>query len=141
MAKRPSHRAIRSARTYTIEEAALTLGVTTGTIRNWVKVGLPIMKAQRPFLILGDALKDFMQDRTKSGKEKLAPAQLYCLACKAGREPMGLLVDCTLQTPSTARLTGLCGVCGGTCNRMIGRSKIGDFARIFELQIRGTETA
>ena len=141
MAKRPSHRVIRAARTYTIEEAALALGVTTGTIRNWVTAGLPIMKGQRPFLILGDALKDFLQERTKSGKAILAPSQFYCLTCKGGREPMGLLVDFTPQTPLTARLTGLCGVCGGTCNRMISRSKIDDFGRLFELQIRGTETA
>lgn len=141
MAKRPNHRAIRAARTYTLDEAAQTLGVTIGTIRNWAKAGLPMMRGQRPYLIPGEALKDFLQHRNKSAKAGLAPTELFCLTCKVGREPMGLLVDCTAQTPATARLTGLCGVCGGTCNRMISRSKIGDFARIFELQIRGTETA
>jgi excisionase family DNA binding protein len=141
MAKRPSHKAIRAARSYTIEEAAGTLGVTIGTVRNWVKAGLPTMRSQRPYLILGEALKDFLQKRTKRSKAKLAASELYCLTCKEPREPLGLLVDCTPQNPSTARLTGLCEVCGGTCNRMISRSKIEEFSRIFELQIRGTQTA
>lgn len=33
VAKRPDHRAIRSARSYTIHEAADTLGVSIGTVR------------------------------------------------------------------------------------------------------------
>ena len=51
MDKRPSHRALRAARSYTLEEAAKALGVSQGTIRNWVKKGLPIMNDQRPYLI------------------------------------------------------------------------------------------
>jgi excisionase family DNA binding protein len=141
MAKRPSGRAIRAARTYTIEEAASALGVSTGTIRNWVRAGLPIMKAQRPFLILGEALRDFLQDRASDGKVALQASQLYCLTCKAGRSPMGNLVDCIPQTATTARLMGLCEVCSGTCNRMISRSQIDQFGRIFELVLRGGKTA
>ena len=136
MTKRPKHRAIRTARSYTIEEAAQALGVTIGTIRNWAKAGLPLMKGQRPYLILGEVLKDHLQSRSKSRKVKLNPVQLYCLTCKAAREPMGRLVDCTLQNGKTVRLSGLCEKCGGTCNRMISALKIDDFSRIFDLQIR-----
>ncbi len=141
MARRPNHRAIRTARTYEIDEAAKALGVSTGTVRNWVKAGLPIMKAQRPYLILGEALKDFLQDRTKGRKVTLGPTQLYCLSCKASRTPMGMLVDCLPQTATTARLIGLCEVCSGTCNRMVSRSKIGEFGQIFELVLKDRQTA
>lgn len=136
MAKRPSARRIRATRTYTIEEASLALGVSTGTIRTWVRTGLPLMKARRPFLILGDALRQFLADRTTGAKVALRPGQLYCLACKAGREPMGQMVDCLLQTTKTARLVGLCEVCGCTCNRMVSRSTIEQFSQIFELVIK-----
>lgn len=136
MAKRPTPRAIKAARTYTMEEAALALGVTIGTIRNWVKSGLPLMRSQRPYLILGDALRTFILERAKGAKVPLNPDQLYCFTCKAGRIPMGLLVDCIPQTPKTARLLGLCEVCGGTCNRMISRSRIDSFSRIFEVAIK-----
>lgn len=136
MAKRPNPRAIKAARTYTVEEAAIALGVSIGTIRSWVKSGLPLMRSQRPFLILGDALRGFLEGRAKAAKAPLQPDQLYCLSCKAGRSPMGLMVDCIPQTPKTARLLGLCEVCGGTCNRMISQVKIDHFAQIFEIAIK-----
>ena len=141
MDKRPSHRALRAARSYTLEEAAKALGVSQGTIRNWVKKGLPIMNDQRPYLILGEALKDFRQSQTVKRKSALQANQLYCLACKAPRTPMGMLVDCIPQTTTTARLMGLCDVCGGTCNRMISRAKIDPYREIFALAEKGGKTA
>ncbi|KAA0921024.1 helix-turn-helix domain-containing protein [Aquicoccus porphyridii] len=136
MAKRPNPRAIKAARTYTIEEAAQTLGVTTGTIRSWVKSGLPLMRSRRPFLILGDDLRGFLEDRAKRRKAPLQPDQLRCFTCKVGRTPMGLMVDCIPQTPKTARLLGLCEVCGGTCNLMISQTKIDHYSQIFEVAIK-----
>ncbi len=136
MAKRPNPRAIKATRTYTVEEAAIALGVSIGTIRAWVKSGLPLMKSRRPFLILGDALRDFLGNRAKVATVPLQPDQLYCPTCKAGRRPMGLLVDCIPQTPKTARLFGLCEVCGGPCNRMISQTKIDHFSQIFEVAIK-----
>jgi hypothetical protein len=141
MAKRRSHRAIHAARSYNLQEAASELGVSQGAIRAWVKQGLPIMKDQRPYLILGEALKDFLQERLKSRKVRLQLSELYCLTCKAPRTPFGMLVDFIPQTTTTARLMGLCEVCGGTCNRMISRPKIGQFCEIFDVDVKDGRTA
>lgn len=141
MAKKPNTRALRAARTYTIEEVAIALGVSTGTVRSWVNAGLPLMKSQRPYLILGDTLRSFLQDRAAKGKVTLQADQLYCFTCKAARTPMGLLVDCIPQTPKTARLLGLCDVCGGTCNRMIGKVQIDRISRIFHVAMKDGPTA
>lgn len=141
MARRPSHRTLRAARSYTFEEAATALGVSKGTIRNWVNSGLPAMSAQRPHLILGEALKEFLQARSKHRRMSLQQTELYCLSCKAPQTPMGMMVDCIPQTTTTARLVGLCGACGGTCNRMISRAKIGQFHEIFALAEKDRKTA
>ncbi len=141
MPKRPNPRAIKTARTYTVEEAAIALGVSVGTIRSWVKSGLPLMRSQRPYLIIGDALRGFLEDRARASKAPLRDDQLYCLTCKVGRKPMGLLVDCIPQTPGTARLLGLCEVCGNTCNRMISRSKIDHFSQVFCVAIKEGQQA
>lgn len=141
MAKRLSYRALRATRSYDIEEVATALGVSQGTIRAWVKQGLPIMKSQRPYLILGENLKAFLRERAKSRRVKLEPSELYCLTCKAARTPYGMLVDFIPQTATSARLMGLCDVCGGTCNRMISRSKIGQFCEIFEVAMKDGQTA
>lgn len=141
MAKRPNPRSIRAAQTYTIEEAAEALGVSTGTIRGWVKAGLPIMASKRPFLILGDALRRFVEQRRATSKVTLHPDQLYCLSCKAGRQPMGFMVDVLPQTPKTARLVGLCDVCGGTCNRMVSLAKLDQLRLIFDVAINEGQKA
>ena len=133
MAKRPNPRAIKAARSYTIQEGADALGVTVGAVRGWIRLGLPVMKAQRPFLILGSNFRQFLEDRRSNGKAPLGPDQLYCLTCKQGQSPLGMMVDCLPQTSKTARLVGLCGVCGGTCNRMISRSNLGRLGGIFDV--------
>lgn len=130
MPKRPNSRAIKSARTYTIDEAATLLGVSVGTVRGWVRDGLPVMKSQRPYLVLGDALRTFLNRRHDDARSPLKPDQLYCLSCKEGRTPLGLMADLIPQTTKTARLSGLCGVCGGICNRMIS---VADLPRFYEI--------
>ena len=91
------------------------------------------MKAKRPTLILGEALRQFLHDRRRKAKAALGADQLYCLTCKQGQSPLGLMVDCLPQTAKTARLVGLCGVCGGTCNRTISRADLTRFGGIFDV--------
>ena len=141
MAKRPNPRAIRAARTYTIEEAANALDVSIGTVRHWCRVGLPIMATKRPYLILGDALCSVLAARRQSAKVKLLPDQIYCLRCKSGRRPMGLLVEVQPQTAKTARLLAFCEVCEGTCNKMISMAKIDALRLIFEVAVNDTKKA
>jgi len=124
MAKRPNPRSIKSACSYTVPEAAFALGVSVGTIRGWVKRGLPVLDSQKPTLILGTALREFLALRTLGAKTQLAPDQLYCLRCKAGRTPYGMMLDYLPQTATTGRLTGLCTECGAICNRLVGRSDL-----------------
>lgn len=133
MAKRPNSRAIKAARSYTLQEAADALSVTVGAVRSWIRAGLPVMKSQRPYLILGDHLRQFLEDRRSKGKVPLGPDQLYCLTCKQGQSPLGMMVDCLPQTAKTARLVGLCGACGCTCNRMINRTDLARFGGVFDV--------
>ena len=136
MAKRPNPRAIKAVLTYTIPEAAQVLGVTLGTVRAWIKQGLPAMTAQRPYLILGDDLRGFLTSRVTKGKVTLAPDQLYCLTCKSPQTPLGMMLDFTPQSVTTGRLTGLCAVCGGTCNRMASLASLTRLRAIFDVACR-----
>jgi excisionase family DNA binding protein len=141
MAKRPNPKRVKAARTYTIPEAAETLGLSPGTIRGWVRQGLPAMTAQRPYLILGDDLSDFMHQNRAKAKTALTPDQLFCLTCKKGRAPLGLMVDVIHQSAKTARLLGLCGTCGGISNRIVSRATLPRLAEIFDVGSTGTKGA
>ena len=60
MARRISAIRVKANRSYTVEEAADAVGATPQTVRNWIKRGLPAMAAQRPILIIGCALKEYL---------------------------------------------------------------------------------
>jgi hypothetical protein len=133
MAKRPNPRAIKAARTYTMLEGADALGVSVGTVRGWIRQGLPVMKTQRPYLILGDALRHFLEQRRKKAKAPLGPNKFYCFRCKQAQTPLGMMADCLPLTPKTARLVGLCGVCSGTFSRMVSRADLPRYSAIFDV--------
>lgn len=141
MAKRVDARCIKSARSYSIPEAAALLGCSVGTVRNWVREGLRILDRQRPHLIVGDDLKTFLGERRVKRKSRLGPAELYCLSCKAPRQPLGMMADVVHQSATTSRLVGLCEACGGTCNRMISNRQLAEVARIFDVACKDVPTA
>jgi len=136
MAKRINLRAIRANTAYTFEEAANTLGVSIVTIRGWEKRGLSVMRLQKPFLILGCVLQEFIEKRIRNAKVPLDPDQLYCLPCRKPQIPMGRLVDYVPQTATAGRLVGLCPECERTCNRMISKAKLRDLAGKLDIAIR-----
>ncbi|MCR9149821.1 MAG: helix-turn-helix domain-containing protein [Rhodobacteraceae bacterium] len=127
---------IRSARSYTIPEAAEALGVSVGTVRGWVRLGLRLLSGQRPFLILGSDLRGYLEARRAKGRVRLAPEELYCLSCKAPRRPFGMLVDWHCQTAKTARMVGLCEACGGSCNRMVSARALPRIRTVFDVAIK-----
>lgn len=141
MAKRPNRRAIKGVRSYTVPEAASALGVTVGTVRNWIRNGLPVLNAKRPTLILGAVLREYVDQQRTKHKVALAPDQLYCLTCKMPRTPYGLMLDYIPRNERTGRLTGLCEVCGGTCNRIASRASLARLSAIFDVAVRGASEA
>lgn len=133
MPKRPNPMAINKALSYTIEEAACGLRVTPATIRNYVRRGLPVMASQRPYLILGEALREFLLHERQHRKRPLRSDELFCAACGKGRKPFALLVDLVPQTSSTGLLKGLCAVCDGPSRRMIALRQLPRFAVTFDI--------
>ena len=141
MPKRPNPMAVSKALTYTIDEGATALGVTTATIRNYVRRGLPIMTSQRPYLISGEALRAFLLHERESRKKPLQADQLFCPSCREGRRPFGMMVDLFMMSGKSGRLTGLCEVCDGASQRMIGIRDIKKFADIFDITERASSAS
>lgn len=141
MYRYPNAKKIKAARSYTIPEVAEVLGCSTRTVRNWAGMGLRVLTDNRPYLIVGDDLKTFLVEKTASRKVKLASNELFCLSCKAPRQPLGMMADEIRQTATISRLVGLCEVCGGTCNRMISARALPEFANIFDIARKGVLTA
>jgi len=134
MVKRAKASRIKKNLTYSVVEAAEELSLSIATIRNWEKEGLPIQKDQRPYLIYGSDLRDFIAKKNKARKFTLQAGELNCFTCKAGRKPQDDVVIYTPQTTKTGRLSGVCSVCGGKCSRIISNAKISEFSQILRIQ-------
>jgi hypothetical protein len=136
MAKRVSPRKIKIHNQYTYEQAADVLGVTVQTVRMWRQSGLPVLDSQKPHLILGFALKDFLNNRFTKSKRRLARDQFLCMACNAPTRAYGGLADYTSYTESRGRLEALCEVCGGLCGKFASRSLCDELAPILTIATR-----
>lgn len=132
MAKRINPRRLRGVLTYDVAELARALAVTQGTVRAMIRRGMPILSAQRPILILGQAAREFIEREQKSAKFPLAPDQLYCLGCKSPTRPWAMLVD-VVGTHRNPRLVGICEVCEGRCSRVVSAARLPDLAKIFDV--------
>ena len=137
MAKRGNPTNIKSHRIYTVWEAAEETGKHRQTITRWIKsCGLIADTSQKPWLITGHDLKSFLGFKRQKAKCKLALHHLYCLGCKAPREPDGRFADYTQQTSTTGMLSALCPSCGGIINKVVRRGDLEIIRAKIEVTIR-----
>ncbi len=134
MSKRSNPMAVKAALTYEIGEVAAALGKSPATIRNWIKDGLPVMSSKKPYLISGAAVREYLRAKYKAAKTPLSSDELYCLACRSGRAPVGQVVSLTPISPKTSLLKGICSHCGATSTRMISAADTSNFARTFRIK-------
>lgn len=125
MSKRhPNPRLVKIHRSYTVDETATVCGVHRNTVRQWIKMGLPILDAQRPVLMQGGVLRRFLEARRTQNKRPCLPGQMYCLRCRAPQHPAGDMADYEALTPTQGNLVGICPVCDLIMNRRVSFSKL-----------------
>lgn len=124
-------------RSYTVEEVACLFTVHKNTVRAWIKAGLPICDDQKPMLILGLELREFIQAKNKKNKRKCKLYEMYCLRCKSSQKPAENMVEYEPISDATGRLMGLCSSCEGMINKYI---KLADLAKIQQHFLEDTKT-
>lgn len=118
MAKRANPRLIKRHRNYTIDEAARTLGVAKATIRNWIDDGLTVLKDQRPFLILGSDLVNYLESKVAK-KQTCLPHQCYCFKCRQPKDPAFNEVEYFPSDEAVGNMRALCSDCSTVMNKRI----------------------
>lgn len=136
MAKRVSARKIKVHGQYTYEQAARALGVTVQTVRLWRQSGLPVLDSQKPHLILGFALKDFLNTRASKAKRRLARDQFLCMTCNVPRRAYGGMADYLPYTDGRGRLEALCEFCEGPCGKFASPRLCAELAPFLTIAIR-----
>ena len=136
MGKRVSPRKIKIHNQYTYEQAADLLGVSVQTVRSWRLRGLHVLDSQKPHLILGFALKDFLTKRAHKPERRLARDQFLCMACNAPRRAYGGMADYIPYNAARGRLEALCEVCHRQCGKFVSTSLCAELAPILTIATR-----
>lgn len=115
--KRIDYRRLKRSQTYTVPEAAIALRVSIGTVRRWVRQGLPLIDDKRPHLIHGKAMHDWLTERLKERQVKCGPRQIYCCKCRDARDMLPGSAVIIHRNEKAASVRALCAECGTTMHR------------------------
>ena len=111
-------------RSYSVEELADLYGVYKGTVRAWIKAGLPTMNKKRPTLIRGSDLRDFLRAKRTKNKQSCKAGEMYCFKCRTPKKPDGNMVDFQTITETIGNLVGICPTCNTIMNRRVNITKL-----------------
>lgn len=136
MAKRVSARKVKIHNQYTYEQAADALGVSVQTVRMWRLSGLVVLDSQKPHLILGFALRDFIDKRSKKPERRLASDQFLCMACNAPTRAGGGVADYTPYNDARGRLEALCEACLGPVGKFASPTLCAELAPVLTIASR-----
>jgi hypothetical protein len=128
-------RLIRRDLSYSIQEIADLFSLHPNAVRRWVKAGLPTIDEERPKLIHGSDLIDFLNTRQRERKRRCAPGEMYCCRCRASRRPKEGRVVVDRIGARQLMVRGECELCGTRMNRG------GSLERLREVEREFTVTA
>lgn len=138
MVRRITARAISKHRSYSVDEAARALGVAKGTVRRWLKDGLPALTDRRPALITGRDLIAFVASRAKP-RATCALHECFCFGCRAPRAPAFDEVEYHPLTPTSGNLRALCAVCATVMHKRISTARLEALRRVVSVNVRQAE--
>lgn len=129
---RPDRRGIKIHRSYTVEEVARSLGIAKGSVRRWIKSGLPALNERKPMLILGADLVDFLRTRA-APKQRCQFHECYCVKCRAPRAAAEAMADFVPLTPTTGNLRALCPICTTLMHKRIALDQLPAIRAVLEV--------
>ena len=116
--RRYNTRRIKATWAYTVQEIAELLGIHKNAVLRWLKDGLQADRSQRPFLIRGDALAGFLNERQSGKRRTCAPDEFFCFKCRAPRKAALGMADIVIESPTRFRIKALCNVCDTLINKV-----------------------
>jgi hypothetical protein len=127
---------VKIHRSYSIDEAARTLGVHKNTVVNWLKNGLTSIDDRRPVLVQGLVLRTFLQERRSGQKMRCAVGELYCLKCRAPKSPLDGRAIYIPLSRSGGNVKARCSHCLSIICRRVSIARLHEFSAILTISYR-----
>lgn len=125
---------IKETLSYSIHEIAELFRIHRGTVRQWIKEGLPIIDNRKPYLVLGSDLKEFIKKRQGNRKTRCNANELYCCKCRKPQTSWNNLVDLKILNERRFLIMGICIQCNTRTNKLSSLKKLDDIKGIFDVQ-------
>jgi len=119
MSSRNNYSRIKIHHSYTVIEASETLGVHPKTVRNWIRLGLPVADKKRPLLISGIDLKIYLKKKRKSYMYHCEIYEMYCFKCRQPSNPSIEFLKFIAKPAGMVQMTGRCSECGCKVNKYV----------------------
>jgi hypothetical protein len=110
---------IKIHRSYTVIEVSETLGVHPKTVRNWIRVGLPVVDEKRPLLISGIDLKIYLKKKRNNYMHQCEVHEMFCFKCKQPCNPSIESLKFIAKPAGMAQMAGRCGEFGCKANKYV----------------------
>ena len=127
-------RLIRKAHAYYVHEVAERFGIHKNAVLNWVKQGLKTIDGNRPMMIHGSDLAEFLDNRQKSRKRTCQPDEFFCCKCRTPRKAWERLVDLTQLKKDRWLVKAICNVCSTNMRRISPARNLPELQNQFIIQ-------
>jgi hypothetical protein len=132
--RRYNVRRIKATWPYTVQEIADLFNIHKNAVLQWLKEGLHADRGQRPYLIRGDELTRFLNQRQNGKRQQCAPGQFFCFKCRMPREAYLGIADIAIESPTRFRIKALCSVCDTSINKVQSVRNLPKIKTIFHIQ-------
>ncbi len=133
--RRFNPRLIKIHANYLTQDIADLFHVHIDTVNNWYKSGLRRVDQERPFLVFGENLFDFLTRRNKQIKKKTGPNEFFCCKCKESRKTQEGVVKIKVINSKKLMIKGICVICGTKMNKLGSVTKINEIKKLFNVQV------
>ncbi|MFA5794680.1 MAG: helix-turn-helix domain-containing protein [Candidatus Brocadiia bacterium] len=136
MAKKKNYNTslIKTTLSYSTNEIAELFNIHKRTVQLWYDEGLPRIDDRKPYLVLGEILKEFIKDRQHKRKKQCKPDELYCCKCREPRQSLNNFVNIRFLNEKRLLIMGKCCQCNTKLNRVSSTDKLDEIGKIFEIQ-------
>ena len=129
-------RLIKATWPYTVEEIAALFDLHKNAVLRWLKEGLQANTESRPYLVRGNELTRFLDNRQQSKKQKCAPTEFFCFKCRAPRNAYEGIADLKAESSRTFRVKVICAACSTAMSKIQSIKNLSKIESCFHVQQR-----